>query len=82
MRCKGRGTTVLAVLTQSGTCRPALVPFSRRGSVAADHVQQAPQDALAIGPQAVLLTSTEHPEQSVRVATDGLRPFKAGAASP
>ena len=28
-----------------------------------------------IGPQAVVLTSSEHPERSVRIATDGLRPF-------
>ena len=28
-----------------------------------------------IGPQAVVLTSSEHPERTVRVATDGLRPF-------
>jgi general secretion pathway protein H len=35
-----------------------------------------------IGPQAVVITSAEHPEHSVRVATDGLRPFKAGAVTP
>jgi general secretion pathway protein H len=35
-----------------------------------------------IGPQAVVITSAEHPEQSVRVATDGVRPFKAAAATP
>ncbi|MBC5785045.1 prepilin-type N-terminal cleavage/methylation domain-containing protein [Ramlibacter sp. USB13] len=28
-----------------------------------------------IGPQAVVLTSTAHPEQALRIATDGLRPF-------
>lgn len=28
-----------------------------------------------IGPQAVVLTSSNHPERSVRIATDGLRPF-------
>lgn len=35
-----------------------------------------------IGPQAVVITSAEHPEHSVRVATDGLRPFHAAAAPP
>jgi general secretion pathway protein H len=28
-----------------------------------------------IGPQAVVLTSADHPERSLRVSTDGLRPF-------
>ena len=28
-----------------------------------------------IGPQALVLTSLSHPEQSVRIATDGVRPF-------
>jgi general secretion pathway protein H len=28
-----------------------------------------------IGPQAVVLTSAAHPDRSVRIATDGLRPF-------
>jgi general secretion pathway protein H len=35
-----------------------------------------------IGPQAVTLTSAEHPERAVRVATDGLRPFAVTAAVP
>ena len=35
-----------------------------------------------IGPQAVVLTSAEHPERTVRIATDGLRPFTVGAESP
>ena len=35
-----------------------------------------------IGPQAVVLTSTTHPELSVRVATDGVRPFSVSAAQP
>jgi general secretion pathway protein H len=29
-----------------------------------------------IGPQAVVLTDTRHPEHSLRIATDGLRPFR------
>jgi general secretion pathway protein H len=28
-----------------------------------------------IGPQAVVIASTDHPDRSVRIATDGLRPF-------
>jgi general secretion pathway protein H len=28
-----------------------------------------------IGPQAVVLTSADHPDRTVRIATDGLRPF-------
>ena len=35
-----------------------------------------------IGPQAVTLTSAAHPGPGVRVATDGLRPFTVGAATP
>ena len=35
-----------------------------------------------IGPQAVTLTSAEHPERAVRIATDGLRPFAVTAAVP
>ena len=35
-----------------------------------------------IGPQSVTLTSAGHPGQAVRVATDGLRPFDVGTATP
>jgi len=35
-----------------------------------------------IGPQAVELTSAGHPERSVRVATDGLRPFTVAPEQP
>jgi len=35
-----------------------------------------------IGPQAVVLTSADHPERSMRVATDGLRPFAAAPDAP
>ena len=35
-----------------------------------------------IGAQAVVLTSAEHPERSLRVATDGLRPFAVVADTP
>lgn len=35
-----------------------------------------------IGPQAVVLVSADHPERSLRVATDGLRPFTVGPVSP
>jgi general secretion pathway protein H len=35
-----------------------------------------------IGPQAVVLTSAGHPNHTVRVATDGLRPFTISAATP
>jgi general secretion pathway protein H len=35
-----------------------------------------------IGPQAVVLTSAEHPERSLRVATDGLRPFAVAPDAP
>ena len=28
-----------------------------------------------IGPQAVVITSTSHPDRALRIATDGLRPF-------
>ncbi|MEJ8838996.1 GspH/FimT family pseudopilin [Ramlibacter sp. AN1133] len=35
-----------------------------------------------IGPQAVVLTSADHPDRTLRVATDGLRPFTVGAATP
>ncbi|HVZ44275.1 MAG TPA: prepilin-type N-terminal cleavage/methylation domain-containing protein [Ramlibacter sp.] len=31
-----------------------------------------------IGPQAVVITSTAAPDRSIRVATDGLRPFAVG----
>ena len=34
-----------------------------------------------IGPQAVVLASPTHPGHTVRVATDGLRPFTVGAAT-
>ena len=35
-----------------------------------------------IAPQAVVLTSADHPERSLRVATDGLRPFAVTADTP
>ncbi|GAB3662544.1 hypothetical protein GCM10028813_41510 [Ramlibacter alkalitolerans] len=35
-----------------------------------------------IGPQAVVLTSAGHPDRALRVATDGLRPFTVGPATP
>jgi general secretion pathway protein H len=35
-----------------------------------------------IGPQAVELTTTDHPDRAVRVATDGLHPFSAGPETP
>ena len=35
-----------------------------------------------IGPQAVVLSSADHPERSLRVATDGLRPFTVSPGSP
>lgn len=35
-----------------------------------------------IGPQAVVLASTSAPGHSLRVATDGLRPFAVGADAP
>ena len=35
-----------------------------------------------IGPQAVVITSADHPDRTLRVATDGLRPFTVGAATP
>jgi len=35
-----------------------------------------------IGPQAVVLTSVDQPERSLRVATDGLRPFSVSAGTP
>lgn len=35
-----------------------------------------------IGPQAIELTSAEHPEQTLRIATDGLRPFAIAAEQP
>jgi general secretion pathway protein H len=35
-----------------------------------------------IGPQVVVLTSDGHPERSVRIATDGLRPFAINPGPP
>ena len=35
-----------------------------------------------IGPQAVVLVNAAHPDHSVRVGTDGLRPFAVGAEQP
>ena len=35
-----------------------------------------------IGPQAIELSNTERPDQTVRIATDGLRPFKVGPEQP
>lgn len=35
-----------------------------------------------IGPQEVVLTSVEQPQRSLRIATDGLRPFTVSAAAP
>ncbi|HET8744783.1 MAG TPA: prepilin-type N-terminal cleavage/methylation domain-containing protein [Ramlibacter sp.] len=35
-----------------------------------------------IGPQAVVLTSAGHPERTLRIATDGLRPFTVGPVTP
>lgn len=35
-----------------------------------------------IGPQSVQLASAGHPERSMRVATDGLRPFTAAPGQP
>ena len=35
-----------------------------------------------IGPQAVVLTSTQHPERALRIATDGVRPFTIAADQP
>jgi general secretion pathway protein H len=35
-----------------------------------------------IGPQAVTLTSADHPDRALRVATDGLRPFRVAPVAP
>ena len=35
-----------------------------------------------IGPQAVVLTSADHPEHTVRIATDGARPFAVRPEQP
>lgn len=35
-----------------------------------------------IGPQEVVLTSVDHPDRRVRIATDGLRPFTVAAGNP
>jgi len=35
-----------------------------------------------IGPQAVVLTSAADPQRTLRVATDGLRPFTVGGEAP
>jgi general secretion pathway protein H len=35
-----------------------------------------------IGPQAVVLTLADHPDRTVRIATDGLRPFAVAAEAP
>lgn len=35
-----------------------------------------------IGPQAVVITSANHPDQSLRIATDGVRPFAIAPAQP
>ena len=35
-----------------------------------------------IGPQSVVLTSSDDPQRSVRVATDGLRPFAVAGEAP
>ena len=35
-----------------------------------------------IGPQSVTITNARQPERSLRVATDGLRPFAVSAGSP
>jgi general secretion pathway protein H len=35
-----------------------------------------------IPPQSLTLTSVDHPERSVRIATDGLRPFTVAPAAP
>lgn len=35
-----------------------------------------------IGPQSVVLASADHPEHSVRVATDGVRPFAVSTEQP
>lgn len=53
----------------------------------ADDTRVAGRGVLVLGPepvigrQEVVLTSAEHPERSVRIATDGVRPF-AVAAQP
>ncbi len=35
-----------------------------------------------IGPQQVVLSSASHPQHSLRIATDGLRPFTVAAGTP
>jgi general secretion pathway protein H len=35
-----------------------------------------------IGPQAVVITSASHPDQSLRIATDGVRPFAIAPVQP
>jgi general secretion pathway protein H len=35
-----------------------------------------------IGPQSVVLTSARQPERSLRISTDGLRPFSVSAGNP
>lgn len=35
-----------------------------------------------IGPQSVMLVDAEHPEHSLRIATDGLRPFRIAPPDP
>lgn len=54
--------------------------LSRDTTVAAGRVLVLGPEPV-IGPQAVVLTSAEHPDRSVRVGTDGLRPFIVGPAA-
>jgi general secretion pathway protein H len=87
-RSRLSGQPVRWVATEEGFRFEGLPPDALPGQWLAASTRVAGRGVLVlgpepvIGPQAVVLTSADHPERTVRVATDGLRPFAPGAAAP
>jgi general secretion pathway protein H len=87
-RSRLSGQPVRWVATEEGFRFEGLPPDTLPGQWLAPGTRVAGRGVLVlgpepvIGPQAVVLTSPAHPDHSLRVATDGLRPFGVSAATP
>jgi general secretion pathway protein H len=87
-RSRLSGQPVRWIATEEGFRFEGLPPGSLPGQWLAPNTRVAGRGVLVlgpepvIGPQAVVLTSEGRPGHTVRVATDGLRPFGIAAAAP
>ena len=87
-RSRAMGTPVVWHRTPDGFEFQGVQPGSFPDKWLGDDTQVRGTDTLALGPepiiepQAVILISVSRPDRSVRVTTDGLRPFTVKAVSP